>query len=177
MSIDTEPKLLTIGDIISDDLSGVLVEDTHIENILKESDTSLCTRKTILELSKEKRLVLYFYPKDSTPGCTIEANQFQKYLLDFHENNTIIVGCSRDNEQKHSKFIKNQNLTFPLLYDDTGKITESFGVWKLKKFMGREYMGIDRVTFIIQAGKIIQVYSKVKVKIHAEEILDFIKSI
>ena len=129
------------------------------------------------ELYKEKPLILYFYPKDNTPGCTTEAQCFRDNSAALKKAGYNVVGCSRDNEKAHLKFIESQKLNFPLLYDDTGKITEGFGVWAEKSMYGRKYMGILRSTFVIEkTGKIAHVFDKVSVKTHALDILKAIKA-
>jgi peroxiredoxin Q/BCP len=129
------------------------------------------------ELYKEKPLIFYFYPKDNTPGCTTEAQCFRDNSAALKKAGFTVVGCSRDNEKAHLKFIESQNLNFPLLYDDTGKITEAFGVWAEKSMYGRKYMGILRATFVIEkTGKISHVFEKVSVKTHALDILKAVKS-
>ena len=124
------------------------------------------------ELYKEKPLILYFYPKDNTPGCTTEAQCFRDNSAALKKAGFTVIGCSRDNEKAHLKFIQGQKLNFSLLYDDTGKITEAFGVWAEKSMYGRKYMGILRATFVIEkTGKISHVFEKVSVKTHALDIL------
>ncbi len=128
------------------------------------------------ELYKEKPLILYFYPKDNTPGCTTEAQCFRDNSAALKKAGFAVVGCSRDNEKAHLRFIESQKLNFPLLYDDGGKITEAFGVWTEKSMYGRKYMGILRSTFVIErTGKISHVFDKVSVKTHALDILKAIK--
>lgn len=128
-------------------------------------------------LYKEKALILYFYPKDNTPGCTTEAQCFRDNSAALKKAGFTVVGCSRDNEKAHLKFIASQKLNFPLLYDDTGKITEAFGVWAEKSMYGRKYMGILRSTFVIETtGKISHVFEKVSVKTHALDILKAVKA-
>lgn len=128
------------------------------------------------ELYREKPLILYFYPKDNTPGCTTEAQCFRDNSAALKKAGYAVVGCSRDNEKAHLKFIDSQKLNFPLLYDDTGKITEAFGVWAEKSMYGRKYMGILRSTFVIEkTGKISHVFEKVSVKTHALDILKAVK--
>jgi peroxiredoxin Q/BCP len=118
-------------------------------------------------------LVLYFYPKDNTPGCTTEALDFTHLVEDFARLNATILGVSPDSEKSHGKFIEKQSLSLQLLSDPDHQIAEAYGVWGLKKFMGKEYMGILRSTFLIDPqGKITQIWSKVKVKGHAAAILE-----
>lgn len=126
----------------------------------------------------EKWLILYFYPKDNTPGCTTEAKDFSEYVDEFKNLNAEILGVSTDSQASHCKFIQKQNLTINLLSDPDHELAETYGVWKLKKFMGKEYMGIERTTFLIAPdGKIAHIWSKVKVKEHAAAVLNYLKEI
>ncbi|MBE8190183.1 MAG: peroxiredoxin [Candidatus Thioglobus sp.] len=121
--------------------------------------------------SQGRKIVLYFYPKDATPGCTTEGQDFRDRHADFTNANTIIYGVSKDDLKSHEKFKAKQNFPFELIADD-GKLCEIFGVWQLKKFMGREFMGIVRSTFLIDSdGKILKSWRQVKVKNHIEEVL------
>ena len=123
-------------------------------------------------------LVLYFYPKDLTPGCTTQAIDFTARLSQFQALNTQIVGISPDSIASHDKFIKKHNLELILLSDPDHQIAEDYGVWQLKKFMGKEYMGVVRSTFLIDpSGKIVQVWSKVKVKDHVDTVLKAVRAI
>ena len=125
-----------------------------------------------------KYIVLYFYPKDDTPGCTIETNDFNKLLPRFKRLNCEIFGISKDNLKSHNKFKKKYNIKFDLLADEEIKIVKSYKVWAKKNFMGKEFMGIIRSTFLIDPkGKIIKIWSNVKVKDHAKEVLDTLKNI
>jgi len=123
-----------------------------------------------------KFVVLYFYPKDNTPGCTTEACSFRDYHGEFTDINAVILGVSPDALKSHGKFIEKYRLPFLLLSDEEHKVAEEYGVWKLKKMYGKEYMGIERSTFIIDPeGNLIQVFRKVKVAGHVEAALEFIK--
>ena len=125
-----------------------------------------------------KYVVLYFYPKDDTPGCTIETNDFNKLLAKFKKLNCQIYGISKDNMKSHNKFKEKYNIKFDLLADDEIKIVKSYKVWAKKKFMGKEFMGIVRSTFLIDPkGKIVKIWSNVKVKDHALEVLDTLRNI
>lgn len=125
---------------------------------------------------KGKNVVLYFYPKDMTPGCTTQACDFRDMHGDFEEQNTVIIGISPDPLSRHDKFIEKHGLPFLLLADEDHKAAELYDVWKLKKNFGKEYMGIERSTFIIDKEGIIQKeYRKVKVKDHVQDALEFIK--
>ena len=125
-----------------------------------------------------KYVVLYFYPKDDTPGCTIETNDFNKLLAKFKKLNCQIYGISKDNMKSHNKFKEKYNIKFDLLADDEIKIVKSYKVWAKKKFMGKEFMGIVRSTFLIDPkGKIVKIWSNVKVKDHALEVLNTLRNI
>ncbi len=124
---------------------------------------------------KGKRVILYFYPKDDTPGCTVEACNFRDDFSLYADRNTVILGVSPDGEQSHQKFIKKFDLPFSLLCDEDHSVAEKYGAWGEKNMYGRKYMGIIRTTVQIDKDGIIeQVYEKVKAKIHSKEILDTI---
>ena len=126
---------------------------------------------------KGKKLILYFYPKDMTPGCTAEAKSLRDHYEELKALGYEIVGVSPDPPSRHIKFIEKYNLPFPLISDTDHSIAKKYGVWGLKKFMGREYMGVHRTTFIIDENGIIRhVITKVKTKEHAEQILQLVKS-
>jgi peroxiredoxin Q/BCP len=121
---------------------------------------------------KGKRVLLYFYPRASTPGCTIEACEFRDLHPKFEKQNIVILGVSADPEKALVNFKSKQKLNFPLLSDPTHKIIESYGVWRMKKFMGRSFKGIVRSTFLIGPdGKIEQIWDSVHAKGHAAEAL------
>lgn len=125
---------------------------------------------------KGKKVVLYFYPKDMTPGCTTEACDFRDHHQSFEQLNAVILGISADTANKHTKFIEKYGLPFSLLVDDTHEVAEKYGVWVLKKMYGREYMGIERATFLInEEGIVEKEWRKVKVKNHIEEVLTYLK--
>ena len=121
-------------------------------------------------------VVVYFYPKDMTKGCTIEAQDFRDRASDFAEVNAVVVGVSRDPVKRHAKFRDKEGLNFPLLSDESGAVTEAWGVWQEKSMYGRKYMGIVRSTFIIGPdGVVTHAWPKVKVKGHADEVLAALK--
>ena len=131
-----------------------------------------------LKNSIGKYVVLYFYPKDDTPGCTIETNDFNKLLSKFKKFNCEVFGISKDNLKSHHKFKEKYKIKFDLLVDEEIKIIKSYKVWAKKKFMGREFMGVLRTTFLInKKGEIIKIWDNVKVKDHAKEVLDTLKNI
>ena len=122
---------------------------------------------------KNKKVVLWFYPKASTPGWTIEGKGFRDEFQNFEEKNVQILGCSADPPAKQKKFAKKRGFPYLLLSDESRDMLKAYGVWEKKKFMGREYMGISRVTYIIDENGIIEkVYEKVSVKSHAKDILN-----
>lgn len=124
---------------------------------------------------KGKNVILYFYPKDMTPGCTTEACDFRDKFEDFSHLNAVVLGVSPDNASKHTKFIDKHGLPFSLLVDEDHAIAEAYDVWVLKKMYGREYMGIERSTFLIDAeGKLVKAWRKVRVKNHIEEVYAYL---
>jgi peroxiredoxin Q/BCP len=133
---------------------------------------------SLKEFRGKKNVVLYFYPKDDTPGCTKEACSFRDERPKFDKKDAVILGVSFDDLESHKKFAGKYKLPFPLLSDADKKIAEAYGVYKEKSMYGRTYMGIERSTFVIDKdGKIAQVYRKVKVDGHSDEILkDLLKS-
>ena len=131
-----------------------------------------------LKDSLGKYVVLYFYPKDDTPGCTIETNDFNKLFSQFKKLECEIYGISKDNIKSHDKFRDKYKIKFDLLSDEELKVLKKYKVWGKKKFMGREFMGIIRTTYLIdKKGKIIKIWENVKVKDHAKEVLETLKSI
>jgi Peroxiredoxin len=125
-----------------------------------------------------RNIVLYFYPKDATPGCTTEGQDFRDNHQAFIDANSVVYGVSKDNMTKHEKFKAKQAFPFELITDEDGELCEVFDVWQLKKFMGREYMGIVRSTFIISPnGDILKSWDKVRVKGHVNEVLEALQSL
>ena len=121
---------------------------------------------------KGKKVILYFYPKDNTPGCTREACSFQEHQSALKRKGAVVVGVSADNQASHGKFAAKYNLTFPLLSDEKKEILKAYGVWKEKSLYGRKFMGIERTTSVIdERGRISHVFPKVKVDGHTEELL------
>ena len=127
---------------------------------------------------KKKLYIIYFYPKDNTPGCTNEAKDFSSLVEEFRKINVEVIGVSKDSIKKHLNFIEKQGLKIILGSDESGEVVEKFGVWVEKKMYGRAYMGIERSTFIVSSDrKVIAIFRKVKVKNHAQTVLEKIKEI
>ena len=125
-----------------------------------------------------KYVVLYFYPKDDTPGCTIETNEFNKLLPKFKKLQCEVYGISKDGLKSHYKFRDKYKIKFDLISDEELKVLKKYKVWKKKKFMGREFMGIVRTTYLLdKKGQILKVWNNVKAKDHAEEVLETLKNI
>jgi len=138
------------------------------------------TDDTIFELKKvkKKNVILYFYPKDDTPGCTIESKDFSKLNNLITKNNTIVLGVSKDSIKSHLKFIKKYKLKFNLLSDEKLTLIKKYKVWGKKSFLGKKYMGIIRTTFLINTkGEIHKIWSNIRVKDHAKEVLKELKKI
>ena len=130
------------------------------------------------ETFKNKNVVIYFYPKDSTPGCTTEGQDFRDNYKRFKKLNTDILGISRESIKSHENFKSKQNFPFELLSDSDEKVCKAFDVMKLKSMYGREYMGVDRSTFLVNsAGKVAKEWRGVKVKGHVLEVLDAAKEL
>lgn len=125
-----------------------------------------------------KPVVLYFYPKDDTPGCTTEACDFRDAAPDFSGVDAVVIGISKDSVARHDKFKAKHGLTFPLASDAEGDVCERFGVWKEKKLYGKTFMGIERSTFLIAPdGTVARIWPKVKVKGHAADVLEAVKAL
>ncbi|MBL4620181.1 MAG: thioredoxin-dependent thiol peroxidase [Marinicaulis sp.] len=134
--------------------------------------------KTTLKDLNGKKVILYFYPKDDTPGCTKEAIEFSADLAKFKRANAVVIGVSRDPLAKHQKFKDKHNLKVMLGSDENGAVTEKYGVWVEKKNYGRTYMGIERSTFLIdEKGVIRQIWRKVRVAGHVEDVLNAAKAL
>lgn len=145
----------------------------------KAPDFSLVNEKEEIVQLKDYRgqyVILYFYPKDMTPGCTTEACDFRDKHEDFSHLNAVVLGVSPDDAKKHARFMDKHGLPFSLLVDEDHEVAEAYGVWVLKKMYGREYMGIERSTFLIDAeGFLVKQWRKVRVKNHIEEVYAFLK--
>ncbi len=125
-----------------------------------------------LEQFKGKKVVLYFYPKDMTPGCTVQSCNLRDNHKALLDKGYVVLGCSVDSPERHVKFIEKYDLPFSLISDEDKKVVEDYGVWGLKKFMGKEYMGISRTTFVIdEKGVIEDIVTKVDTKDHTAQIL------
>ena len=134
--------------------------------------------KIALKDLKGRNVVLYFYPKDMTPGCTAEAEGFRDVIKDFERANTIVIGVSKDSVKRHDNFKAKHDLPFTLISDEDGKICEAYGVWQIKKNYGREYMGIVRSTFLIdEKGKIAKIWSNLRVRGHVDKVLEAAQSL
>ena len=150
--------------------------------MLKEGDNApnfkgLDQNENSIQLSdfSEKKLVLYFYPKDDTPGCTKEACNLRDNYTSLIKDGYAVIGVSADNSAKHSKFITKYDLPFSLIADTDKEIINSYECWGPKKFMGREYEGILRKTFIIENNKIVKIFEKVKTTDHYQQIIEALK--
>ena len=126
---------------------------------------------------KSKYKVLYFYPKDNTPGCTIETKDFNSLLSQFKKLDCEVIGISKDSMESHEKFRDKFKIKFDLVADVKKEAIKAYKVWGKKKFMGREFMGLIRSTFLLKDNKIIKEWRSVKVKDHAKEVLEFLKTI
>ena len=134
-------------------------------------------QKINLKSLKGQKVVLYFYPKDSTPGCTVEGHDFSSLKKKFEKLNTIVFGVSRDSLKSHENFKTKQKYSIDLLVDDEEKLCSWFDVIKMKNMYGKQVRGIERSTFVIdEQGKVIQSWRKVKVDGHAQQVFDFVKS-
>ena len=140
------------------------------------SDENGVTRK--LSDYRGKPVVLYFYPKDDTPGCTKEACGFRDDYSLYEKSGVVVLGVSPDNPKQHTKFKEKYNLPFTLLADDNHQVCDLYGTWGPKKFMGREYEGVLRTTFLIDAqGQILKIFKNVKPEGHSAEILEVLKAV
>lgn len=147
---------------------------TKYDFTLKETDG----KEISLSDYRGKNVVLYFYPKDNTPGWTTEAQEFMEFHKELEDLNTVILGVSKDSLKSHEKFRDKYSIPFLLLSDEEKKVHEQFDVLKPKKLYGKEYLGVERSTFIFdKEGNLIKEYRKVKVKDHAREVFEFIKNL
>ena len=124
----------------------------------------------------KKTVVLYFYPKDDTPGCTKEACEFRDHFGEFERHSVVVLGVSTDGMESHQHFRDKHKLPFPLLMDEDAAVSKLYGVYKQKNLYGKKYMGIERTTFVIdKTGRIAQIYPKVKVDGHIQDLLEFVR--
>jgi peroxiredoxin Q/BCP len=131
---------------------------------------------SLKQFKGKKTVILYFYPKDETPGCTKEACDFRDYSAEFEKHNAVILGVSTDDLESHQRFREKQHLPFPLLSDADATVSKMFGVYKQKNLYGKKSMGIERTTFVIdRTGRIAQIYPKVKVEGHIQDLLEFVR--
>ncbi len=131
---------------------------------------------SLKQFKGKKTVILYFYPKDETPGCTREACDFRDHFADFERDNVVVLGISTDSLESHQHFKDKQKLPFPLLSDEDASVSKLFGVYKQKNLYGKKYMGIERTTFVIdKTGRIAQIYPKVKVEGHIQDLLEFVR--
>ena len=152
--------MLSIGDVVPD-------------FSLKDTEGKIVTKSDL----KGKKYVVYFYPKDFTPGCTTEAAEFARDYKKFKSADIEIIGISPDDVDSHKKFGKKMEVPFILLADTDKEVAKKFGVWGKKQFMGREYMGVNRTTFLVdEKGKVFKVFEKVKAAGHAQEVLEAFKN-
>ncbi len=133
-------------------------------------------KKVKLSDFKGKKVVLYFYPRDNTPGCTKEACGFRSDLAKFNRAKAVVLGVSTDDEASHGKFRNNYGLNFPLLADTEHKVAESYGVWQEKNMYGKKSWGVKRTTFLIgEDGRVLKVFNKVNTETHSRDVLDALK--
>jgi peroxiredoxin Q/BCP len=152
----------------------MLAEGDDVPDFSLKDATGKLVKKSDL---KGKKYVVYFYPKDFTPGCTTEAAEFTQDYKKFKNADIDILGISPDDEESHKKFGKKMKVPFILLADTEKDVAKKFGVWGKKQFMGREYMGVNRSTFLVnEKGKIFRVFEKVKPAGHAQEVLEAFKN-
>jgi peroxiredoxin Q/BCP len=154
--------------------AGAAAPDFRVPAHTRQGDTEM----SLADYKGKSSVVLYFYPKDDTPGCTTQACSFRDMLPDFEAAGAVILGISPDNNTSHQKFAEKFTLPFPLLADPDHAVAEAYGVWKEKKNYGKTYMGIERTTFVIdKEGKIVKIYPRVKVDQHVEKVLEYVKSL
>lgn len=131
---------------------------------------------TLKQFKGKKTVILYFYPKDDTPGCTREACDLRDLSAEFAQHNTVILGVSTDGLESHQHFKDKNHLPFPLLADEDTAVSKMYGVYKQRNLYGKKYMGIERTTFVIdKTGRVAQIYPKVKVEGHAQNLIEFVR--
>ncbi|MBI5709534.1 MAG: thioredoxin-dependent thiol peroxidase [Candidatus Eisenbacteria bacterium] len=130
---------------------------------------------SLKQFKGKKTVVLYFYPKDETPGCTREACDFRDHFAELEGHNVVVLGVSTDPMESHLRFREKQNLPFPLLSDEDATVSKMYGVYKQKNLYGKKYMGIERTTFLIdRTGRVAQIWPKVKVEGHVKDVVEFV---
>ena len=130
---------------------------------------------SLRQFKGKQTVILYFYPKDDTPGCTKEACDFRDYSAEFEKHHAVILGVSTDSLESHQHFREKRKLPFPLLSDADATVSKQYGVYKQKNLYGKKYMGIERTTFVIdRTGRVAQIYPKVKVEGHIQDLLEFV---
>lgn len=130
------------------------------------------SKEHTLEMYKGKKVLIYFYPKDDTPGCTTEACNFRDNIEELSNLCVVILGVSKDSVKSHKKFAEKYNLNFPILSDESTLMIQAYGAWRKKKFMGKEYMGIERMSVLIdENGKVAKIYEEVKPDVHTQEVI------
>lgn len=123
-----------------------------------------------------KKVLIYFYPKDDTPGCTTEACNFRDNFADMSKMGLVVLGVSKDSVKSHKKFSEKFNLNFPILSDESTEMINAYGAWRLKKFMGREYMGTERMSVLVdEEGRVAKIYESVKPADHTQEVMGDVK--
>jgi peroxiredoxin Q/BCP len=143
-------------------------------NAVNQHDEKL----TLSQFKGSQNVVLYFYPKDDTPGCTIEANEFTALASEFEQSDTVVLGVSKDSCEKHRKFIDKYGLEIDLISDASGDVCDKYQTWGEQQFMGKKYMGISRSTFVIdKAGLLVEAIYKVKAKGHAQQMLELVQTL
>ena len=148
---------------------------SHLPTIMVELDSG---KTTDLAEIKDKNLVIYFYPKDNTPGCTLEAEGFRDHIKDFEKKDTVVIGVSRDSTDSHDKFINQCDIPFDLISDPNEELCKLFDVIRPKNLYGREYMGVERSTFLIdKEGVVRKEWRNVNVNGHVEEVLEAVQDI
>jgi peroxiredoxin Q/BCP len=152
-------------------------EQAPLDVQITDQDGKQVSLRAVLLENPNKFIVVYFYPKDDTPGCTTEACNFRDDSAEFAKHNAVVIGVSKDDEKSHLKFANKYSLPFPLWADTEHKLMDAFGVWAEQSFMGRKYMGTSRSTFIVNpSGKIAAVWEKVKPATHSKEVIAFLDS-
>jgi len=153
---------------------GAAAPDFRLPAVTRQGETQI----SLADYRGKSSVVLYFYPKDDTPGCTAESCAFRDLLPDFEAAGSAILGISPDDQASHMRFAEKHALPFPLLADADHAVAEAYGAWKEKNNYGKKYMGIERTTFVIgKDGNIAKIYPRVKVEDHAAKVLEFVRTL